>query len=120
MKPKELYERILNLGAKIGGDLTTGKQTTVGHFIENKAERFIEKYTKIKEDQERDLDSEWSDVYCDISNLGLVKGYLVGQMLDFTDPEILKNLEVIKKEFTKQGFFSFTPRMRQSREKKAA
>ena len=58
--------------------------------------------------------------YTNIYELGLVKGYLVGQLFDFTDLEILKNIEVIKKELVKEGLFDFVPRLRQSREKKAA
>lgn len=112
MKPKELYERFLNLGATISSELTTQKSTTVDAFVDNMVDRFIRKYTKAEE--RLNFDSEWSDVYTGIYELGLVKGYLVGQLFDFTDPEILKNIEIIKKELVKEGLFSFTPRVRQS------
>jgi flagellar biosynthesis regulator FlbT len=64
-----------------------------------------------------DLDNEWSDIYTDIYNLGMVKGYLVGQLFDFKDQEILQNLEIIKKELVKEGLFDFLPKIRN---KKAA
>lgn len=107
MKGKDLYERFLNLGAKIGYVLTTQKRTSIDDFVEDKADRFLKKYVK-------KLPNEWNDIWTDIFELGLVKGYLIGQQFDFTDPEILKNIEVIKKELVKEGLFDFVPRMRQS------
>ena len=107
MKSKELYERFLSVGAKIGYVLTTQKRTSIDDFVEDKADRFIKKYVK-------ELPDEWNDIWTDIFELGLVEGYLIGQQFDFTDPEILRNLEVIKKELVKEGLFSFTPRVRQS------
>jgi hypothetical protein len=120
MKPKELYEILLSTGAKIGSVLTTEKATPVEIFIENKADRFIERVHQSKSEDERNLSNEWCDIWTDIYGLGLVKGYIIGQLFDFTDPEILKNIEVIKKELVKEGLFDFLPRLRQSREKKAA
>ena len=112
MKPKELYERFSIAGAKIGSVLTTEKATPVEIFIENKADRFLKKFVK-------ELPDEWCDIWTDIYGLGLVKGYIIGQLFDFIDPEILGNLEIIKKQLVKEGLFDFTPRMRQSREKAA-
>jgi hypothetical protein len=110
MKGKELYERFLHVGAKINSELTTQKRTAICAFVENLADRFIRKYTKAEE--RMNFDSEWSDVYTAIYELGTVQGYIIGQLFDFKDPEILRNLEVIKKELVKEGLFSFTPRVR--------
>ena len=119
MKPKELYERIFKAGAKIS-TFTTEIRTSADAFVEKKADRFFEKVRQSKAEDKRNIADQWCDIWTDIYELGVVKGYLVGQMFDFTDPEILKNIEVIKKQLVKEGFFAFTPRMRQSREKKAA
>jgi hypothetical protein len=119
MKPKELYERFSIAGAKIGSVLTTEKATPVEIFIENKADRFIERVHQNKSKDKRNLSNEWCDIWTDIYGLGLVKGYIIGQLFDFIDPEILGNLEIIKKQLVKEGLFDFTPRMRQSREKAA-
>lgn len=110
MKPKELYEKFLNLGAKIGYVLTTEIRTSVDGFVEGKADRFIKKYTKVKIENERDLSDEWSDIWTDIYELGLVKGYIAGQLFDFNDPEIFQDIEIIKKQLVKEGYFAFTPR----------
>ena len=109
MKPKDLYERFSDVGAKIGYVLTSQKRTSIDDFVEDKADRFLKKYVK-------ELPNEWNDIWTDIFQLGLVEGYLIGQQFDFTDPEILQDIGIIKKQLVKEGYFAFTPREKERRE----
>jgi hypothetical protein len=101
MKAHALYKRVSTLAAKISSELTTQKLTRVERFIEDKSDRFL---------AERDFSDDWTDVYTDVYQWGLVEGYIIGQLFDFSDPDILQNLEVIKKELVKEALFAFLPK----------
>ena len=115
MKKKELYKRLDLLGAKVCGELTTQTRDGADDIIDDMVDRFFEKYTKPEQRKVENFDREFSDIFAAIYDLGVARGYVTGQLFDFTDPEILQNLEVIKKELVKGGLYPCFPR-----EKKAA